>query len=260
MIDFREQPEFQFGTWGEDIFARILCRMGWFVNMTSHFSAHDGGESAPVLLGPDGRRLTMPDVDQARAGIRKWAEVKTKTAPSYSRITRTWDHGLSRKAAHQYQHVQDQTGTEVWIYIMELMFGAVLRSPLAEWITESRVYEGDKMGRGGMLFRPRCDLEIFGHWQGEAKARGDFLPADGIGDATPMSNLHLWPGTLPVLGPRVIAAYTPCQDCLDAPTRDIDVIRWQSRLMTVPKPIGTWAHYGGRPLCLRHAKQRATSA
>jgi hypothetical protein len=52
---------------------------------------------------------------------------------------------------------------------------------------------------------------------------------------TAWSYLFPWPDCVPRLGPRAVGPFTPCGDC----------------------GAGSWAVYGGRPLCLPCAKRRA---
>jgi hypothetical protein len=74
-----------------------------------------------------------------------------------------------------------------------------------------------------------------------------------------------WPEAIAGLGPRTAGPFTSCQDCLEAPDRRrrIRVIRTMDeqgerteRRVPVQPQTGTFAFYGDRALCLRHAHQR----
>jgi hypothetical protein len=70
-----------------------------------------------------------------------------------------------------------------------------------------------------------------------------------------------WPERLSGLGDKTIGPYEACQDCLEAPSREITIRRrhivgqWEE-LAVIPIPVGTWASYGGRPLYLPCAQAR----
>jgi hypothetical protein len=74
-----------------------------------------------------------------------------------------------------------------------------------------------------------------------------------------------WPAGIPGLGPRAVIPYTSCQDCVDQGGRAVqesvrlsftgEVVSW-----TVSRVEGTFAAYGGRALCLAHARPRLDAA
>jgi hypothetical protein len=74
-----------------------------------------------------------------------------------------------------------------------------------------------------------------------------------------------WPAGIPGLGPRTVIPYGACQDCVDQGGRPVqesvrlsfmgEVVSW-----TVSRVEGTFAAYGGRALCLAHARPRLDAA
>lgn len=60
-----------------------------------------------------------------------------------------------------------------------------------------------------------------------------------------------WPDEVPGLGPKLLGVYNMCEDCREqAKTRGP---QWVGH-------GGGWLTYGGRPLCKRHAQERAGEA
>src|SRR5690606_7501752 len=103
----------------------------------------------------------VPDLDIARGGIRRWAEVKTKAAATYTRLTGRLEHGIPKRHYRAYKRVQEITGCEVWLFIYEEDTGDVLCAKLDELEAVKREYDGPKMSRGGMVFFPRDAFLVF---------------------------------------------------------------------------------------------------
>jgi hypothetical protein len=76
----------------------------------------ENGDKAPKLAGIR-ERFPVPDLDVARAGDRRWVEVKTKTAASWGWKLRQWEHGIEHY--DDYVRVAQETGTEAWLAILE---------------------------------------------------------------------------------------------------------------------------------------------
>lgn len=158
---FRETVEFQRGHNGERMVAELLQQHGWYV-IPSYDYAGEDHDKAPRLQGALGGFI-IPDLDIAKDGARRWAEVKTKAEATFTRITQRLEHGISKRHYEHYQKVQQITGDEVWLFVVEENTGTVLFAKLDDLEPFKRVYNGDKMSRGGMVFYPR---DCFKVWQG----------------------------------------------------------------------------------------------
>lgn len=156
---FRETAEFKRGRNGERLVADLLRRKGWYVIPSYDYSGEDG-DKAPKLEGLRDR-FPVPDLDVAKDGDRRWAEVKTKAAATYTRITGRYEHGIPKRHYDAYREVQRITGCEVWLFVYEEDTGEVLCGKLDELAKQRREYAGDKMSRGGMVFFPRDAFQLF---------------------------------------------------------------------------------------------------
>lgn len=113
--DFRERAEFKLGRTGELMVAGWLQERGWYVIPSYDYSGSDR-DKAPKLRGQaDG--FPVPDLDVARAGTRRWVEVKTKTAADFTYKTGEYEHGIEHY--DDYVRVAAETGTEAWLAIFE---------------------------------------------------------------------------------------------------------------------------------------------
>ena len=147
-----------FGRTAEETIARILQhRYGCHVVPVYDYNA---GDKAPRLQGAyDG--YAVPDLDVSKNGARSWVEVKAKSnAGSPTRLTGQVEHGFSWRLFQQYRTVQQITGTPVFIIILETQTGDVLYQSLDHLDAVRRVYDGDKMDRGGTVFFPRYSFEF----------------------------------------------------------------------------------------------------
>jgi hypothetical protein len=147
-----------FGRTAEETIARILQhRYGCHVVPVYDYSA---GDKAPRLQGAHGGYV-VPDLDVSKNGDRSWVEVKAKNnAGSRTWLTGRVEHGFSWRLFQQYQMVQQITGTRVYIIILETHTNDILYQSLDQLDAVKRVYEGDKMDRGGTVFFPRDSFEF----------------------------------------------------------------------------------------------------
>jgi len=154
-----------FGRTAEETIARILQhRYGCHVVPVYDYSA---GDKAPRLQGVHGGYV-VPDLDVSKNGSRSWVEVKAKNnAGSPTRLTGQVEHGFSWRLFQHYRTVQQITGTPVYIIILETLTGDILYQSLDELDAVRRVYDGNKMDRGGTVFFPR-DSFVFLCNAGEA--------------------------------------------------------------------------------------------
>lgn len=148
--------------------ANLLRRRGWYVIPSYDYSGEDG-DKPPRLEGLR-NAFPVPDLDVARGGVRRWAEVKTKSAATYTRSTGRLEHGIPLRHYWSYRRVQEITGTEVWLFIYEEKTGDVLFARLDDLEAEKREYAGSKMSRGGMVFWPRSAFRRFTNLHTEESA------------------------------------------------------------------------------------------
>ena len=151
-MPFRLRAEFLRGRVAEQIVADFLRGRGWYVIPSYDYSGADG-DKAPKIQGlHDG--IVIPDLDIAKAGSRKWAEVKAKGHADFTLKTKTYDHGIGYRNWCHYKRAQEETGCYVWLFIIEEDTQILLAESL-DVLGEGRRYEGAKMDRGGMVFWPR---------------------------------------------------------------------------------------------------------
>jgi hypothetical protein len=161
---FRESTEFLRGRTGERIVATWLQHRGWFVIPSYDYSGEDG-EKAPKMHGQR-EAFVLPDLDVCKAGTRRWAEVKTKAAPTFTRITGRFEHGIPLRHYNEYQRVQRETGCHVYLFIVEEDTQIVIAESLDQLSKSVRRVDprdprpgltnsGWRMARTGMAFFPR---------------------------------------------------------------------------------------------------------
>jgi hypothetical protein len=151
-MPFRQRPEFLRGRDGEQKVARWLQSRKWYIIPSYDYSGPDG-EVAPKLRGQqDG--IVLPDLGLAKAGLLKWAEVKSKWAPTFTLLTHTYDHGIGYRNWCHYKRFQDETGCHVFLFILEEVSQTLLVERLDN-LGKGRHYFGDEMDHGGMVFWTR---------------------------------------------------------------------------------------------------------
>ena len=137
----------------------MLHKRGWYVIPSYDFSGPND-DKAPKLQGL-GNGFVLPDLDISRNGKRKWAEVKTKDEATFTRITQKLEHGIPLRHFRDYKIVREITGCEVFLFVYEIRTGDILYASLdnPDFLATKRIYKGNKMSLGGMIFWPR---EAFG--------------------------------------------------------------------------------------------------
>lgn len=156
---FRQSPKFLRGRSGEKHVAELLQASGWYVIPSYDYTGEEN--KAPKMQGL-ASNFVIPDLDTAKDGKRKWAEVKTKAAPTLHRVTNTLEHGIDRCHYDSYLEIERITGCAVWLFVYEEDSQCVLFNSLANLKSKARFYTGDKMRRGGMVFFPRV---AFKEWR-----------------------------------------------------------------------------------------------
>lgn len=152
-VDIRQTAKFRQGRTGERAVADWLQQRGWYVVPSYDYSGEDGTK-APRLQGArDG--FVVPDLDVSKNGKRLWAEVKTKTAATYTLVMRRHEHGIPLRHYRAYQRVQRITGCDVWLFIVEQQAQTLLAGSIDRLDAHKRIYQGRRMDHGGMVFFPR---------------------------------------------------------------------------------------------------------
>lgn len=155
---FRERAEFLRGRAAEQRIAAWLKANGWFIIPAYDYSGPDG-DKAPIFQGAT-EGIVLPDLGIARAGLMKWAEVKAKKGPSYTVITGENVHGIGLLKWRHYLRCQRETGAHVLLFIWEECKQTLLVQSL-DVLGDGRIYKGDRMDKGGMVFWPRDRFDPF---------------------------------------------------------------------------------------------------
>ncbi len=135
MTYLRDRDEFVRGAAGEKLVAAWLQEHGWHVIPSYDYAGPDG-DKPPRLQGFK-VGYPVPDLDVARAGVRRWVEVKTKREAVFWRKTREWRHGIELRLLEHYRTVEVITGTECWIAVYEESTGDLLAQAIGELGTPS---------------------------------------------------------------------------------------------------------------------------
>jgi hypothetical protein len=154
------EDKLQYGRDGELSIAEIMKSRGWYVIPSYDYSGK-GDDKSPKLVGAD-KGYAVPDLDVAKKGKRFWIEVKRKSTATLHRKTQILEHGIPLRLYHDYKFVEQETGCEVWLFIIEDDSADVLCAKLSDLATKARICDGDKMSRGGMIFFPRENFVRFG--------------------------------------------------------------------------------------------------
>lgn len=88
------------------------------------------------------------------------ADSKGKQGASFTYTTGQFEHGFGLRLYRHYTVYKERTGQEVIIIIPEYNTGEVLAASLTR-LGEPRIYHGNKMDRGGMVFWPRKAFRVW---------------------------------------------------------------------------------------------------
>ena len=121
------------------------------------YSGEDGNK-APRMQGLSAS-LVIPDLDIAKGGTRRWAEVKVKATALLWRKTGEYQHGIDRRHYEDYLRVEKITGCHVWLFILEEDTQTILAESLDK-LGEPRF--GPQRGKGGMMnwSRERFSMKV----------------------------------------------------------------------------------------------------
>jgi len=151
-MSLRKTPEFEKGRAGEQIVSQLLQESGWYIVPSYDYCGED--DKSPRMKGENGF-FVIPDLDASRQGKRLWFEVKTKSSATWTHKTQRHEHGIPLRHYRDYLRVQAESGTPVWLVVVEQDTGKTLTQSLDELSKQVRIYQGPKMSRGGMAFFPR---------------------------------------------------------------------------------------------------------
>ncbi len=112
---------------------------------------YSGDDDHPPRMEGQAAAYILPDLDICRKGDRRWAEVKTKAAPSLGRISGELEHGIPLRHFEHYQAVQRESGDPVWLFIYEERSRRLLFARLDE-LGAGRISRSSSMSRGGMVY------------------------------------------------------------------------------------------------------------
>ncbi len=154
-LPFRESESFLRGRRGEQIVKRWLQKRGWYIIDSYDYCGVDG-DKAPRMQSITSR-LVIPDLDIAKDGIRRWAEVKAKYQPLTWRKTGELQHGIDLRHYNDYRQVQRITGAHVWLFIVEEKTQLILAESLDK-LGSPRI--GKQYGKGGMVNWAREKFKI----------------------------------------------------------------------------------------------------
>jgi hypothetical protein len=149
--NFEEQ--LQYGRGAEMAVAEYLKSRGFCIIPSYDYSGK-GDDKAPKLTGVIGA-FPVPDLDVAKDGGRRWIEVKRKAGATFHRNSGAWEHGIPLRLFNAYKKVEEITGNEVWLFVVEDETSDVLCGKLSILAQSGRCYTGYKMSWGGMIFFPR---------------------------------------------------------------------------------------------------------
>ncbi len=156
--DFHTSDMYQKGAMGEMLVRSLLKNAGVFVIPSSDY--HPDGGGAPMAQGRDDR-IVLPDIDAMKDGHRFWVEVKTRKHASYTRCTGRLEHGFPLVDYGHYQRIQREAGATIYICIYEVSTGDVLVASIDRLDEVKRIYTGNKMNHGGMVFFPRSSFKVW---------------------------------------------------------------------------------------------------
>lgn len=124
-MKFAELPAAVIGGLGERLAAKALRREGAGVIASFKYSANDN--EAPAIEFHESR-VAIPDLDVSRNGKRFWLEIKTYKAPAFNRAHRCEVHGIPVRLYDGYVAVEKNTGSPVFLGVLQLNDGLLVIS------------------------------------------------------------------------------------------------------------------------------------
>ena len=156
VIPFRETEVFKRGRTGEELIQSLLVSDGCFVVPSYDYCRDDKAPKMKGIL----RSLILPDLDVCKDGRRFWAEVKVKNDATLFRKWNRPEHGIPLRNYRHYLDVAKVSGCPVFLFIVEESSSSILCANFVNLEANCRIYEGDKMSPGGMVFFDRNDFYL----------------------------------------------------------------------------------------------------
>jgi len=99
----------------------------WFTErrihvVPTHAFTHDAAHTpAPMMRGPDGALLVLPDLlCFPPDGSPFWTEVKARRFPGWHRVEARWEHGIGLQRVRDYSEVERVSGLPVRVALLEV--------------------------------------------------------------------------------------------------------------------------------------------
>lgn len=151
--NFTDTEAYKKGRAGEKLIEKYLLSKGAYI-IPSYDYCGENNDKAPRMFNQK-EFFVLPDLDVSIKNQRIWVEVKTYHSPDFTRITGRYEHGIKLRHFNNYKKVQEITGAKVLLFIFEEISDMIIYNYLDELEKHKRIYSGDKMGKGGMIFFPR---------------------------------------------------------------------------------------------------------
>jgi len=125
------------------------------------------GEKAPKLRSlVASESLVVPDLLICASGSTSWVEVKYKSKASLHVNTATYETGLPLRLWLNYKHVQEVSGLPVEIIFIHRKECEIRGAMWNDLKPISRVYHGNAMSPGGMVFFPYYKIPLLASLDG----------------------------------------------------------------------------------------------
>lgn len=151
-----QRPSFEeqlaFGHKIEKAVATWLMDRGLWILPVYDYSGLDSGKAPKFTAAVQSKSLVLPDLLGAKSGNSIWFEVKFKDRADWTRITGRFETGISKRLWEHYQKVEAESGLPVWLIFAHKQEDEIRAQSLAALRGKERIYEGNRMGRAGMVF------------------------------------------------------------------------------------------------------------
>jgi hypothetical protein len=118
------------GQLGEKLVASWLQGRGWGIVPLYDYSGRYGDRAPSLQFKANGH--VLPDLDACRDGRRVWCEVKTYRSAAFNRSMEALVHGIPRRLFDAYSLVGAQSGSPVFIFVLEVESGELLVAKQSE--------------------------------------------------------------------------------------------------------------------------------
>jgi hypothetical protein len=142
-FDLKETSAGQLGWAGQAHVEAWLRSHGFFVIRLADIL----GQGAPSLEGST-QRLTLPDLQVAKAGASRYVEVKTKSTATRYAKSGDWEHGIEQRLFQHYRSVAETSGLPVWLCFYELRPARLVLLADTAGLRPSHVWDGKPTATG----------------------------------------------------------------------------------------------------------------